>query len=444
VTANPDGDDPLAVLAARELFGIKLGLENIAALCETLDHPQLAYPTVIVGGTNGKGSVTAMASTALSSAGHRTARYTSPHLVRLEERFTMDARPVDTEQLRRATALVLEAEASARRAGRMAPPATFFELTTAVAFVLFREMKADVAVLEVGLGGRFDATNVASPMAGAITNIDLDHTSQLGGTIKEIAFEKAGIIKPGMTVVTGERKPEAWQVLKRVAAERGASLVAAFEGVQRGVDLVDGLTSIDLSTPDRRYGRIQLGLRGRHQADNAVVAVRLLEVIGKEGISLTPEAIVDGLTTTRWPGRLEVLTVQGGRRVLLDAAHNPAGAATLASYLGEIWPSGVPIVFGVMRDKDAASMLRVLAPRATRFVFTQARMARALPCGEISALGASVGIDVPTEVTSSSEQAIALALRNAQAIAVCGSIYLIGEVLQHLEAMRTAAPGGAR
>ena len=236
--------DPIAEIFSRELFGIKLGLENIRAICEELDRPERAYKTLIVGGTNGKGSVTAMTAAGLQAAGLRTGRYTSPHLTRIEERFVVDGAPVDAAALEAAAAEVLAAEARCLAMGTVAAPATFFELTTATAFSIFRDAGVQVAVLEVGLGGRFDATNVASPVAGAITNVDLDHTAQLGPTIGAIAFEKAGIIKPGMTIVTGERKPDALDVIAARCGDRGATLLHAGSSVASDVVLdADGRTT---------------------------------------------------------------------------------------------------------------------------------------------------------------------------------------------------------
>jgi dihydrofolate synthase/folylpolyglutamate synthase len=422
--------DPVAALFDRELFGIKLGLDNIRALCETLDHPELACPTVIVAGTNGKGSVSAMVAAALCAAGFRTARYTSPHLVHLEERFAIDGREVGAADLRRAARTVLDAEAAARRQGRLEVPATFFELTTAVAFELFRTFASEIAVLEVGLGGRFDATNVTSPVAGVITNIDLDHTKHLGPTLADIAFEKAGIIKPGMTVISGTRAPEAAAVITQVAAARGAMLVEAFEGVRATAELAGGRTWVELTTPARSYGRLRLALRGRHQVDNAIVAVRLLEALAPYDLEVGAAAIENGLTTAWWPARLDLRAAGDGRRVLLDVAHNPAGARALASYLAEVWPGGVPIVFGAMRDKDVASMLRALAPVATRFVFTQPATPRALPARDLLALyERSGGLPPPAVCAEGPAAAIELAFGSGDLAVVTGSVFLVGELL---------------
>lgn len=424
--------DPIAELFRREHFGMKFGLENIQALCEALGRPERACPTVIVAGTNGKGSVTAMTAAALSAAGHRTARYTSPHLTRLEERFAVDGVPAPRERVARAAAAVLQTERRMLDRGDLVAPVTFFELTTAIGFHLFREAAADVAVLEVGLGGRFDATNVVRPLAGAITTIDLEHTRYLGSTIPEIAFEKAGIIKPAMRVVVGERKPEALTVFRRACDERGATLVPAFDGVRADVRLHDGRTLVRLATPAHDYGQLTLGLRGRHQADNAMVAARLLEALDVLGLSVGPEAIRDGLTTATWPGRLEAMRDARGRTVLLDAAHNPAGIGALVAYLVEVHPGRVPVVFGAMRDKDVADMLRRLAPCATRLFLTQPSNPRAYAASDLARLAGELGLPAPVEAEADPLRAIDRALGDADLAVVTGSIFLVGDVRPHM------------
>ena len=265
-----------------------------------------------IAGTNGKGSVTAMVDAALRAAGHRSARYTSPHLVDLAERFVIDGRPVGQDALVTAVADVRDAIDGllAERALTVQP--TFFEVTTAVAFELFRRAGVEVAVVEVGLGGRLDATNVVSPIATAITSIAFDHQKYLGSTLRAIAFEKAGIIKPGVPVVVGELDPEAATVIERIADERGAELIR---------------------TSARDAADFTVGLPGAHQLANAAVAARLLTLLDARGISVSPEAIAAGLAHPEWPGRLDLRRLPDGREVLLDAAHNPAGAAALASYL---------------------------------------------------------------------------------------------------------------
>ncbi len=426
----------LDTLHAREFFGIKLGLENMRTLTAALDHPDRAYATVIIAGTNGKGSVTAMVDRALRAAGHRVARYTSPHLVRLEERFAIDGEPVDTDTLEATATHVLEVEAAAQADGRLPSPATFFELTTAIALELFRRAHVEIAVLEVGLGGRFDATNIVSPRAAAITSIDFDHTKHLGDTIAEIAFEKAGVIKPGIPVVVGDLRADADTVIQRVADEQRATLVLAHEGVECKGDVAGGRAHLTIETPTRIYGPLTLALPGRHQIGNAVVAVRLLEELDALGLHVSAEAVATGLSDVRWRGRLERVQVSGGHEIVLDAAHNPAGAAALASYLREIWPSGVPIVFGVMADKDMDKMLVELAPAASSFIITQVAMPRAAKAETIAAAAERL-LPGRVRVVDDPPRALDAALATAApAACVAGSIFLLGALLPYVDTLK--------
>jgi dihydrofolate synthase/folylpolyglutamate synthase len=227
-------------LSSLETFGIKLGLENISRLCEALGHPERSFTTLHVAGTNGKGSVTAMVHAALGAAGLRTARYTSPHLADITERFVIGDSAVDTAVFNAVAHEVLDLADRLVASGTLRVLPTFFEATTAIAFELFRRAAVEVAVIEVGLGGRFDATNVITPVAGAITTIGFDHQQHLGSTLGEIAFEKAGIIKPGMTVVAGALPPSAMDVVRRVAKERGATLVESATDSNVTAEAIDG------------------------------------------------------------------------------------------------------------------------------------------------------------------------------------------------------------
>jgi dihydrofolate synthase/folylpolyglutamate synthase len=424
--------DPLDSLLALEHLGIKFGLENIRTLCAALGNPQSRYRAVIVAGTNGKGSVTAMVDRALTSAGLRSGRYTSPHLVHLEERFALDGRPVDTATLRRVAADVLAAVERLRAAGDLPAEPTFFEVCTAIAFEVFLRGGVDVAVLEVGMGGRFDATNVAEPCAAAITSIDLDHERFLGHTIAEIAFEKAGVIKPGMTVIVGETGRDALDVIGAACRERGARLVGATSDVVSSVSIKEGCTVLDVRTPVREYPPMRLPLRGRHQVLNALVALRLLEALPALGIELPSEAIVAGLTTVRWPGRLDLVRLADGRQLLLDAAHNPAGAGVLAEYLKETFTERLPIVFGAMRDKNAAAMLALLAPCASGFVFTEPPNARAFTAPALAHLAAAAAPSVPVDIEPVPERAVVRAFERGPVVVAAGSIFLVGDLLSRI------------
>ena len=432
--------DPLQYLFSLEKLGIKFGLDNIRSMCAGLGSPQHSFQSILIAGTNGKGSVTAMVERALRAAGLRTARYTSPHLIRLEERFVVEGEAIDTPAMRDAAGHVQRTVERLVRDEQLPAQPTFFEVTTALAFELFRRRNVEIAVLEVGLGGRFDATNVVAPIATAITSIDLDHQALLGSTLADIAFEKAGIVKPGVPLVLGETKPEAVDVIGRVCRERGAPLIHAASGVQmRSQFEADGRLTIGLTTPRRQYGTTALSLRGRHQATNALTAVRVLEELATGTI---PEAaIVTGISDVRWPGRLDLVEAGAGRSVLLDSAHNPAGAAALASYLGEAHHERLPIVFAAMHDKDAQGMFLALRPRASAFVLTAPHVDRATPPQALARVAARVAAGVPTFTAPDAEAALTRAWQLGPTVCATGSIFLIGEILLFFEQCARSQPG---
>jgi dihydrofolate synthase/folylpolyglutamate synthase len=424
--------DPFQYLLSLEKFGIKFGLANIQTLSEALGHPQKTFKSILVAGTNGKGSVTAMVDRALGAAGLRVARYTSPHLVRLEERFAIDGAPVRTDVLARLIEEVRVLIDDLMAKGSLDAPPTFFEVTTAIAFELFRRAGVQVAVLEVGLGGRLDSTNVVEPIAAAVTSIDFDHEQYLGTTLAAIAAEKAGVIRRGIPIVVGPVPAEAREVLAAMCELAGAEFVEADAGTRIESRVEDGRTIAHLTTPMRDYGWIPLGLRGDHQIANALVAVRLLEEIGRF-VPLAPESIATGLSDVRWPGRLQLVEVPGGRRVLFDAAHNPAGAWALARYLQREFPEPLPIVFGAMRDKDAALMLKHLLPAASAMIMTEAPTPRAQTAAELAAVARRLAPDARVEVEPAPRRALARAWKRCPLVCVAGSIFLVGDLLGSLE-----------
>ena len=420
--------DPLEYLLSLEKFGIKFGLANIQTLAAALGNPHTQFKTILVAGTNGKGSVTAMADCALRASGLKVGRYTSPHLVRLEERFAVDGVPVDTaalvERIEQMRGVIDELIAT----GSLESPPTFFEVTTAIAFEIFRRARVDVAVLEVGLGGRLDSTNIAQPIASAITSIDFDHEQYLGNTLAAIAAEKAGVIRRDIPVVVGPVPPEAREVIVSMCEMSGAQFIEADAGVSIQSTTEDGRTSIRITTPMRDYGWVPLGLRGDHQVPNALVAVRLLEELERQ-LPLTPASIVAGLRNVRWPGRLQMIEVPGGRRVLLDAAHNPAGAWALASYLKREFPEPLPIVFGALRDKDVSLMLKALLPAASTLVMTQPDSPRAHTADELAAIARKLSPRAKIEVQPDPARALAQAWTHCPVVCAAGSIFLIGNLL---------------
>jgi dihydrofolate synthase/folylpolyglutamate synthase len=423
----------LGRLYGLEAFGIKLGLENIERLTEALGHPERTFRSLHVAGTNGKGSVTAMAHAALREAGLQAARYTSPHLAQITERFVIGDVPVAASDFETVARDVLDTADRLFATGVMRAAPTFFEATTAIGFELFRRAKVEVAVIEVGLGGRFDATNVIAPVACAITTIGLDHQQYLGETLAEIAFEKAGVIKPGMTVVAGSLPPEAATVVERACRERGAHLVET-HGLDVESDMHDGHATVTIRTDRASYGPVRLGLRGEHQVGNAVVAAALLEAATGAGIAVAAADTERGLAHARWPARLELLQLEGGKRVLLDAAHNPDGAAALAAYLRR-WHAGTApcLVVGIMRDKNIDGILRTLLPAAGEIVVTAAATPRALPAEELAARVSAVARELGLRhadplVVPDPAEAVVTALARADSVCVAGSIFLVGAV----------------
>ncbi|HMF97888.1 MAG TPA: folylpolyglutamate synthase/dihydrofolate synthase family protein [Vicinamibacterales bacterium] len=401
--------DPLAYLFSLGQFGIKFGLQNISAILAERGHPEREFQSVHIAGTNGKGSVTAMVSAALRAAGHRTARYTSPHLVDLAERFVVDGEPVAHDALLSAISDVRSTVDALRDRGILDVQPTFFEVTTAVAFELFRRARVEVAALEVGLGGRLDATNVVTPLATAITSIALDHQKYLGNTLREIAAEKAGIIKPNVPVVLGPLEIEADRAIEKIATACGAELVRA-----SACD-ADGFA---------------VGLAGAHQRVNAGVTVRLLRLVHDRGIAVPRAAIAAGLADPDWPGRLDHRRMADGRELLLDAAHNPAGAVALASYLEADGRGRRPLVFAVMRDKAIREMLTVLLPETSALIVTAASTPRSAEPESIAAIAHELSPALPIAIEPAPEAALAHAWRVSSTIVVAGSIFLLGDVLK--------------
>ncbi|MCA1559861.1 MAG: bifunctional folylpolyglutamate synthase/dihydrofolate synthase [Acidobacteria bacterium] len=324
----------------------------------------------------------------------------------MEERYTVAGRDVTTAALEEAAATVRAAVERLVDAKQLEGPPTFFECATAIAFELFRRQQVDVAVLEVGLGGRLDATNVVTPIAVAITSIDFDHEAQLGNTLEAIAREKAGVIRPGLPVVCGILPEAAWRVIEEACATVGARLV-------RAADLARAQT-------------LPLRLAGRHQTANAAVALCLLDELDRLGVSVDGDAVWEGFRGVEWPGRLERFTYRGAD-VLMDAAHNPAGARALAAYIRESGWIDPTLVFGAMRDKDVEGMVGALAPVCGALVCTTAPSPRALPAQDLVMIARAL-TPPPAHVTAQPDpvRALAEACRPGARVVIAGSIFLIG------------------
>jgi dihydrofolate synthase / folylpolyglutamate synthase len=435
-------------LAQRVRFGIKFGLETIRALLAEMGHPERAYVSLLVAGTNGKGSVAAYCDAVLRASGLKTGRYTSPHLVRVNERITVDGREITDREFASAVSAVRDAARRLVRRGVLDAHPTFFEVLTAAALSHFRRRRVGVAVLEVGLGGRLDATNAVEPLASAIVSVDRDHEVYLGTTLGAIASEKAGVLRKGRPTVIGPMREEARQAIAARARALGARVVEAPRGSRFLARRAVGPTYVsarggspapverlDLLTPTARYKDLR-PLPGIHQRDNLLVAIRLLETAKREGLGVRLSVVPRAIASTRWPGRLE--WVAGRPPLLLDGAHNPAGARALARALA----GGPPYVllFAAMSDKDIAGLARALFPAAAAIVLTRPRLSRAATPSEIARRAGGLAKGARSEAAVFRAFAHARRLARAHSpdtiVVVAGSLYLVGAVEAILERRR--------
>lgn len=420
-------DEALAALTERGRFGIRLGLGRTRALLRALGDPQLGLRGALVAGTNGKGSVLALAGSALRAAGLRVGETPKPHLVTYRERIVVDGRPIAAADLARHVAAVLAV--TDQVAARHGEP-TEFELLTAVVFRHFAEASLDVALVEVGLGGRLDATHAWDGGVAVVTNVDLDHMEQLGPTVAAIARQKAAIIERGDVAVTGATG-EALRIIRRRAQRLAVPLTIVEPAPLLDWDR-DGLT-VELS----RLGATRVGLRGRHQAANVATADALLDALEAAGIARAPDdARRRGYADVRWPGRLELLSVDG-REVLLDGAHNPAGAAALATALDDLRPhlaaGPLTLVVASMADKDVDGIVdalaRAAAVRGAHILATAVDLPRAEPAEDLAARwrARAGSIVASVEAAATVGEALDRALAAAGGpIVVAGSLYLVG------------------
>ncbi len=411
-------EDSLQTLDGLSPRGIRLGLESIREILERLDHPERKVPWILIGGTNGKGSVAATLSSILRAAGLRVGLHTSPHLIDVTERIRVADEDVDSASFGAALEQVF-------RAARKAPavPVTYFEAVTAAADWIFADRGCDFAVVEVGLGGRLDATNASDPILSIVSSISLDHTAELGGTVEAIAREKAGIFRRGRLAICGGSDGAALAALAGESRAAGATFVSALDSVRiEGARETATGQSFRLTTLRESY-ELESPLRGGHQIENVALAVLAAEELASLRPSVTPAAIRDGVAATRWPGRLESFRV-GSRTVWLDGCHNPAGAAALGRFFEGRPP--VDLLFAAMEDKDVVGIAEGLFPVARRVVLTAPSIARAAPPGVLRDRLARVRKDL--EIAGSCAEGIETILRGgAPELLVAGSLYLVGE-----------------
>lgn len=405
--------DPRVYLDSLILHGIKLGLQNISGMMDASGRPHLAYPVIHVAGTNGKGSVLTFLAAIMNAAGYRVGRFTSPHLLDVTERFLVGDQPMPEADLRENVTWFKNV---AERNG-FAP--TFFEMNTAMAFRWFARQVVDVALIEVGMGGRYDSTNIVEPMACAITNIDFDHMQYLGDTLAKIAFEKAGIIKPGTPIVTGVTQAESMAVIREQAGKLNAPLYCQ----DAEYTFVSGGTAWQPRMDYRGFSAeltgLALGLAGKHQTRNAALAVSLALLVREDFPGITEGAIREGLGAARWPVRLE--RVLDDPPVIMDAAHNPAGCEAIVAAFEKC-----VVVFSVSSDKDAAGMVRILARIADPLILTTYQGGRSMGLDDLCrCAGGNPHLSFPL-MADALEAGISLASKD-NPLLVTGSIYGAGE-----------------
>ena len=437
----------------------KFDLAHMRVLLRVLNHPERVFPSVLIAGTNGKGSTAATLASILRASGLKTALYTSPHLARINERIRINGVEMSDDDF---AGLHGEVDRVAERlvaGGELPWHPSFFEMMTAIAFFHFAQERVEVAVLEVGMGGRLDATNVVEPLVSVITDISLDHQKFLGNTVGEIAREKAGIIRPGGVVVTLPQQPEANDVIGNAILDLGAVGVSAVHYVppvspgsteylvpstakassasEHGKG--EALGAISARYPLQVMGKqilVESPLVGRHQLRNVALAIAAAEELAKEGFGgITADSVERGIRETRWPGRFHLLPAgRGWPEIVLDVAHNPAGAWALRSALSQRYDDRpLVFVFGAMRDKAISEMTEILFPLALKVISTRPDNPRAASAEEIQQAASRTGAEIETipDVEMALDRARAVAGPNA-VIVVTGSIYLVGEVMQIL------------
>jgi len=417
----------LEELFALGRFGIKLELDTVAGILERLGSPEKTFYTVHIAGTNGKGSIASTIASILKSTGVATGLYTSPHLIKFNERFAINGVQVSDDEIVDAYMAVKAVDTGERKA-------TYFELTTTMAFYLFALKKVTWAVIETGMGGRLDATNVLNPALSIITNLSIEHTDYLGNTLEEIAGEKAGIIKPGVPVITGVSQPEALAVIKATAQKQGAPLYVMGDDFSTTAVNDKPSSPFDYQGISLSLKGLETPLPGAHQIQNAALALGACELLCTPGTTnpqppaITPETIRQGLAATQWPGRLEYILHDP--HVILDGAHNLHAAENLARFLKEEGKAPhLTLVIGVLDDKPYRKMLEYLVPTAHRIIFTRPKINRNLD-PEILRENSRDLTQVETTVIDDVGEAVIHAIDTAPpegTVCVAGSLYVVGE-----------------
>ena len=429
-----DFDEALQYLLSlgHETLTIKLGLTNTKLLLDSLHNPETSFPSVQIAGTNGKGSTAAFLDSICRQANLRTGLFTSPHLESITERIKISGVDVSREKFAHLSSAVRDAANQLVKSAAIEAPPTFFEQVTAIALIAFRDAKVELAILETGLGGRLDSTTAANADVCAITQIAFDHEEYLGNTIESIAAEKAAIIRTGSKAVIAHQTPEALNVILKHCEEVGVKpFVDGYKSTINDVS-ADGRCQVNFQTAGGRYEDILLGLRGRHQIENAGVAIQLAEVLGRRGFDISESSVATGIENASHPGRLEIIA--GSPALLLDGAHNPAGAKALRSYLEEFGLRPLTLVFGAMRDKRLQEIAEELFPLADNLILTQVENPRSASLDTLATLAEKLKHQ-NIATTATSGDAIQLALQKTRSegmICITGSLYLVGEIRNDL------------
>ncbi|NIM90284.1 MAG: hypothetical protein GTO17_04970 [Candidatus Aminicenantes bacterium] len=409
-------------------LGIKFGLDNVKAILSFFDNPHQKYPSILVAGTNGKGSVCAMLAQILSRHNFRVGLYTSPHLVKVEERIRINGEPISSRNFSIELTILKDKIEDLIASKRLLSFPTYFELLTCLAFIYFGKQKIDIAVLEVGMGGRFDATNVVVPPVSVITTISKEHQKFLGNTLSQIASEKAGIVKPGIALVCGVKRGEAQRMIKKKARELEASFYGVFDRKDclQARKTAEGQYSFVYRSNQDEYS-FTPSLLGKHQGENAAMAIAASEQLGGNWRKLEKEKIIQGIEETRWEGRLEILS--RSPLVILDGAHNEEGTKALRDYIQEFVFPPFTLVVAFMRDKKITRMASLLFPLADRIILTRFPYFRAAEPEEISAQAPRFKEKVVLEPET--EKAVKMAISETPpqgSVVIAGSLYLAGEV----------------
>ncbi len=404
-------------------FGIKLGLTTIRKMLKGLGSPEKEIKCIHIAGTNGKGSVASYIASILCEAGYKTGLYTSPHLVKFNERICINGQQVTDKEVVEAYQAVKAVDC-----GKREP--TFFEHTTAMAFYLFKKKKTDWAIIETGMGGRLDATNVLKPKLSIVTNISVEHKTYLGNTISEIAYEKAGIIKRKIPVITGVKQQRALDQVRKATDEKSAPLYILGDAFKTRRDNNGGFTYYGM---EKKWENLSVGLSGDHQIENATLAVAACEVISRRIAKIKYEDVKKGLVNTKWPGRLE--KVKDNPLIILDGAHNLSAARNLSKYISaNLKNRNITMVVGMLDDKPCELMLKALLPAGSSIILTSPKIDRSLPCEELLKLtkGIVATNGLVKKITSIPDvaEAVKFAIKTAapnDAVIIAGSLYVVGE-----------------